>query len=115
MNRTESRVEQADKALAEPFKHAEALKAAQTDSARIDQLMDDAAEPGEPAQPEPRAEVDPRMEDVLYPLRVGSCSSRPLRAGHVPLVVIDHTYPALCAQNQGTALFVKPRLLWRRF
>jgi len=115
VNRTESRVEQADKALAEPFKHAEALKAAQTDSARIDQLMDDAAEPEEPAQPEPPAEVDPRMEDVLYPLRVGSCSSRPLRAGRVPLVVIDHTYPALCAQNQGTALFVKPRLLWRRF
>jgi hypothetical protein len=81
VNRTGSRVEQADKALAEPFKHADALKAAQTDSARIDQLMDDAAKPEEPAQPEPPAEVDPRTEDVLYPLRVGCSSSRPLRAG----------------------------------
>ena len=44
------------------------------------------------------------MEDVLYPLRVGSSSSRPLRAGRVPLVVMDHTDPALCAQNQGAAL-----------
>ncbi|MFF2246166.1 hypothetical protein ACFVTM_18545 [Arthrobacter sp. NPDC058130] len=43
MNRAGSRVEQADKALAEPFKHAGALKAAQTDSARIGQLMADAA------------------------------------------------------------------------
>jgi hypothetical protein len=51
VNRTGSRVEQADKALAEPFKHADALKPAQTDSERIDQLMD---------------EVDPRMGDVLY-------------------------------------------------
>ena len=83
MNRTGSRVEQADKALAEPFKHADALKAAQTDSARIDQLMADAAKPEEPAQPEPPAEVDPRMEDVLYPLRVASSSARfELRTGH---------------------------------
>lgn len=65
MNRTGSRLEQADKALAEPFKHTGTLKAAQTDSARIDQLMADAAKPEEPAQPEPPAEVDPRMEDVL--------------------------------------------------
>jgi hypothetical protein len=35
------RVEQADKALAEPFKRADALNAAQTDPARIDQLMAD--------------------------------------------------------------------------
>ncbi len=75
MNRTGSRVEQADKALAEPFKYADALNAAQTDSTRIDQLMADAAKPEEPAQPEPAAEVDPRMEDVLYPLRVGSSST----------------------------------------
>jgi hypothetical protein len=46
VNRTGSRVEQADKALAEPFKHADALKAAQADSARIDQLMAAAAKPG---------------------------------------------------------------------
>ena len=59
MNHTGSRVEQADKALAEPFKHADALKAAQADSARIDQLMADVAKPEEPAQPEPPAEVDP--------------------------------------------------------
>ncbi len=63
MNRTGSRVEQADKALAEPFKHADALKAALADSARIDQLMADAAKPEEPAQQEPPTEVDPRMED----------------------------------------------------
>ena len=43
------------------------------------------------------------MEDVLYPLRVGSSSSRPLSAGRAPLVVMDHTDPALCAQNQGAA------------
>jgi hypothetical protein len=47
----------------EPFKHAAALKGAQTDSARIDQLMADAAKPEEPAQQEPPTEVDPRMED----------------------------------------------------
>ncbi|ACL42491.1 helicase domain protein (plasmid) [Pseudarthrobacter chlorophenolicus A6] len=57
-----SRVEQADKALAEPFKHAAALKAAQANSARIDQLMADAAKPEEQAQPEPPAEIDPRLE-----------------------------------------------------
>jgi hypothetical protein len=45
VNRTGSRVEQADQALAEPFKHADAFKAAQTDSARIEQLMADAAKP----------------------------------------------------------------------
>jgi hypothetical protein len=72
VNRTRSRVKQADKALAEPFKPADALKAAQTDSARIDRMAD-AAKSEEPAQPEPPAEVDPRM--VLYPLRVGSSSS----------------------------------------
>ncbi len=66
VNCTGSRVEQADKALAEPFKHADALKPAQRDSERIDQLMDDAAKPEEAAQPEPPAEVDPRMGDVLY-------------------------------------------------
>ncbi|MGO4230925.1 hypothetical protein AB4Y72_18935 [Arthrobacter sp. YAF34] len=74
MNRTESRVEQADNAPAGPFKRADALKAAQTDSSRIDQLMADAAEPEgpaepeepeEPAQPGPPAEVDPCVEDVF--------------------------------------------------
>jgi hypothetical protein len=59
VNRTGSRVEQADKALAEPFKPADALKAAQTDSARIDQLMADAAKPEEPAQLEPRPKSTP--------------------------------------------------------
>ena len=57
-----SRVEQAEKALAEPFKHANALRAAQANSARIDQLMADAAKPEEPPQPEPPAEIDPRLE-----------------------------------------------------
>jgi hypothetical protein len=55
-----SRVEQAEKALAEPFKHADALKAAQANSARIDQLMADAAKPEQQAQPEP-TEIDPRL------------------------------------------------------
>jgi hypothetical protein len=54
VNRTGSRVEQADKALAEPFKHADALKAAQTDSARIDQLMAGAAK-----REESPVELDP--------------------------------------------------------
>ncbi|MET3952838.1 helicase-related protein [Arthrobacter sp. UYEF36] len=57
-------VDQADKALAEPFKHADALKAAQTESTRINQLMAEAAKPEEPAQPEPPAEIDPRMEKM---------------------------------------------------
>lgn len=59
-----SRVEQAEKALAEPFKHAEALKAAQANSARIDQLMADAAKPDQPAQEEPTTEIDPRLEKM---------------------------------------------------
>lgn len=50
-----SRVEQAEKALAEPFKHAGALKAAQANSARIDQLMADAAKPEEQPHFEPPA------------------------------------------------------------
>jgi hypothetical protein len=58
-------VEQADKALAEPFKHADALKAAQAESARIQQLMADAAKPEEPTKPEePDGEVDPRLEKM---------------------------------------------------
>lgn len=57
-----ARVEQAEKALREPFKHAEALNAAQSNSARIDQLMADAAKPEEQAQLEPPAEIDPRLE-----------------------------------------------------
>jgi len=59
-----SRVEQAEKALAEPFKYADALKAARGESARIDQLMADAAKPEEPEKPEPAAEIDPRMEKM---------------------------------------------------
>lgn len=47
-----SRVEQADRALAEPFKQAEALKTAQADSAHIDQLMADAA--NQRNQPNPK-------------------------------------------------------------
>ncbi|QSZ52760.1 hypothetical protein RI444_18360 [Paenarthrobacter sp. AT5] len=57
-------IEQADKALAEPFKHAEALKTAQANSARIDQLMADAAKPDEPQQSESATEVDPRLEKM---------------------------------------------------
>ncbi|AMB41652.1 MULTISPECIES: hypothetical protein [Paenarthrobacter] len=59
-----TRIVQADKALAEPFKHAEALKAAQANSARIDQLMADATRPVEPARTESRPEVDPRLEQM---------------------------------------------------
>ena len=59
-----TRIEQADKALAEPFKHADALKAAQANSARIDQLMADAAKPEEPPQPESDPEIDPRLEKM---------------------------------------------------
>lgn len=59
-----SRVEQAEKALAEPFKHADALKAAQANSARIDQLMAEAAKPEQPAQEEPATETDPRLEKM---------------------------------------------------
>jgi hypothetical protein len=59
-----TRVAQADKALAEPFKHTDGLKAAQADSARINQLMADAAKPEPPAQPGPPAEIDPRMEKM---------------------------------------------------
>lgn len=59
-----TRIEQADKALAEPFKHAAALKAAQTNSARIDQLMADAAKPAEETQPEAAPESDPRLEKM---------------------------------------------------
>ncbi|MFJ4230029.1 helicase-related protein, partial [Paenarthrobacter nicotinovorans] len=59
-----ARIEQADKALAEPFKHAEALKAARADSARIDQLMADAAKSDEPPQSETAPEIDPRLEKM---------------------------------------------------
>ncbi|BCW42732.1 hypothetical protein StoSoilB3_42670 (plasmid) [Arthrobacter sp. StoSoilB3] len=59
-----TRIEQADKALAEPFKHADALKAAQTNSARIDQLMADASKPEEQPQPETAPEIDPRLEKM---------------------------------------------------
>jgi hypothetical protein len=60
-----SRVEQAEKALAEPFKHAAALKAAQTNSARIEQLMAEAAKP-EQQQPqaEPPTGRDPQLEQM---------------------------------------------------
>ena len=63
MNCTGSRVEQTDKPLAEPFKHADALKAAQTDSARIDQLMADAADRKNRHSKNPRPKSTPRMED----------------------------------------------------
>lgn len=58
-----SRVEQVEKALAEPFKHTDALKVAQANSARIDQLMADAAKPEEQPDSEP-GEVDPRLEKM---------------------------------------------------
>ena len=41
------------------------------------------------------------MEDVLYPLGVGSGSSRPLRAGRVPLVVVDHTDPRCAPRTRA--------------
>ncbi|MFK4637788.1 hypothetical protein [Paenarthrobacter histidinolovorans] len=59
-----TRIEQADKALVEPFKRAEALKAAQTNSPRIDQLMAEASKPEEQTQPEAAPEVDPRLEKM---------------------------------------------------
>ncbi len=54
-----TRIEQADKALAEPFKHADPLKAAQANTARIDQLMADASKPVEPPQTESEPEPAP--------------------------------------------------------
>lgn len=57
-------VEQAEKTVAEPFKHAEALKEAQADSARINQLMVDATKPEETAPSEDPADIDPRMEKM---------------------------------------------------
>ncbi|MDJ0321957.1 helicase-related protein [Pseudarthrobacter sp. PS3-L1] len=56
-----SRISQADTALTEPFKHAESLKAAQVDTARISQLMADTAKPEEAAKEEAEIEVDPRL------------------------------------------------------
>jgi hypothetical protein len=81
VNRTGSRVEQADKALAELFKHADALNAAQTDSARIDQLMADAAKPEEPAQQEPPPEVDPHGGQAV---EGGHDTGVPVSAGGQP-------------------------------
>jgi hypothetical protein len=65
-----SRVEQAEKALAEPFKHADALKAAQANSARIDQITAEAVKPEEQARPEPPAEIDPRLEKMQRLMKV---------------------------------------------
>lgn len=72
------------KALAEPFKRADALKAAETGSARIDQLVADAAKPEEPAPPEPPAESRPphggrpvpapRRIQLFPPSQSGSCA-----------------------------------------
>ena len=55
-------IEQADKALAEPFKHAEALNAAQANSARIEQLMTAAAKAEQTTPEEPATETDQRLE-----------------------------------------------------
>lgn len=57
------------------------LKAAQTDSARNDQLMADAAKPEDPAQPEPPTEVEPRMEDRRS--RVVTTRVSPFAAWHM--------------------------------
>ncbi|MFF1831123.1 helicase-related protein [Paenarthrobacter sp. NPDC058040] len=59
-----TRIDQADKALAEPFKHAEALKTAQANTARIDQLIADTAKPEEPVRSEAGPNIDPRLEKV---------------------------------------------------
>ncbi|MFE4229975.1 hypothetical protein ACFRJ8_19040 [Arthrobacter sp. NPDC056886] len=45
--------------LGEPFKHADTLKAVQTDSARTNQLMADDAKPEEPARLEPPPTLTP--------------------------------------------------------
>lgn len=52
-----TRIEQADKALAEPFKHAAALKAAQDNTERVDQLMADASKPEDKHSPTPLPKV----------------------------------------------------------
>jgi hypothetical protein len=85
-----SRVEQAEKALAEPFKYVDALKAARGESARIDQLMADAAKPEEPEKPELPAEIDPRMEkmqrlmNASFPQRPGTSPSATTTAQQRP-------------------------------
>jgi hypothetical protein len=72
VNRTGSRVEQADKALAEPFKHAGRSKPPRWTRHALTSSLADAEKPEGPAQPELPAEVDPRMEDAPYPLRVSN-------------------------------------------
>lgn len=81
-----TRIEQADKALAEPFKHTAALKAAQTNTARIDQLMADAAKPDEPQEPETTPQSDPRLEKMQrlmkasFPQAPGTAATTPRAA-----------------------------------
>lgn len=71
-----ARIEQADKARAEPFQHAEALKTAQANSARIDHLMADAAKPEEPPQPEadPSLEKMQRLMKASFPYQPGAAA-----------------------------------------
>jgi hypothetical protein len=75
------RVEQADKALADPFKRADALYATQPDSARIDQLMADAAKPEDPAQQEPRPKSTPHGGQAV---EGGHDTGVPVSAGGQP-------------------------------
>ncbi len=89
--RTEAltRIEQADKALAEPFKHADALKTAKAEISRIDQLMAEASKPGE-ATPEPAAQADAELKRLQklhrasFPQRPGGAPPAPAGPAHQP-------------------------------
>jgi hypothetical protein len=59
-----ARIGQAEKALAEPFKHAGALKAAQADAARIDQLMADATQKTEFLEAPAATELDTELQRI---------------------------------------------------
>ena len=86
-----TRIEQAGKALAEPFKHADALKTTKAETARIDQLMAEATksakQPTEHYTPEATAQVDPELQRLQnlhrasFPQRPGTAPA-PAGPGH---------------------------------
>ncbi|WP_240987098.1 helicase-related protein [Arthrobacter sp. Soil736] len=92
-----SRVEQADKALSEPFKYAEGLKDALANSARIDQLMADAAKPEEP-EPQPATGLDPELQE-LQQLQRTSFPTRPV-ASTASAAASDQRTPDQRTQRQ---------------
>ena len=85
-----SRVEQADQALAEPFKYADALKTARQETARIDQLMADAAKPTAPTEPQPTTDLDPELQKIQqmqrtsFPQRPGTSAAAATTAQQRP-------------------------------